>query len=68
LEAIGHRDAYDYVKDLVKNRASLSERVIKDMHSLVLMDRQMNKGVYRSVPVSVGSFYPCQPFEMPARM
>lgn len=68
LEAIGHRDAYYYVEDLVRNKADLSERVIKDIHSLVLMDRQMDKGVYRSVPVRVGVFYPCQPFEVPVQM
>jgi len=32
------------------------------------MDRQMDKGVYRSVPVRVGSFYPCQPFDVPLQM
>ena len=68
LEAVGHRDAYYYVEDLVRNKAALSEKVVKDIHSLVLMDRQMDKGVYRSVPVRVGSFYPCQPYEVPVQM
>ncbi len=68
LEAIGHRDAYYYVEDLVKNKTAVSERVIKDIHSLVLMDRQMDKGVYRSAPVRVGAFYPCQPFEVPVQI
>ena len=68
LEAIGHRDAYCYVEDLVKNKIPVSEKVIKDIHSLVLMDRQTDKGVYRSVPVRVGAFHPCQPYEVPARM
>ena len=68
LEAIGHRDAYYYVEDLVKNKVPISEKVIKDIHSLVLMDRQTDKGVYRSVPVRVGSFHPCQPYEVPIKM
>ena len=68
LEAIGHRDAYYYVEDLVKNKVPISEKVIKDIHSLVLMDRQTDKGVYRSVPVRVGSFHPCQPYEVPIQM
>jgi Fic family protein len=68
LEAIGHRDAYYYIEDLAKNKAPVSERAIKDIHSLVLMDRQMDKGVYRSVPVRVGSFHPCQPYEVPVKM
>jgi len=68
LEAIGHKDAYYYVGDLVKNKIAISERTIKDIHSLVLMDRQADKGVYRSVPVRVGSFFPCQPYEVPIKM
>ncbi|MDR2443675.1 MAG: Fic family protein, partial [Deltaproteobacteria bacterium] len=68
LEAIGHRDAYYYIEDLVKNKVPVSERVIKDIHSLVLMDRRMDKGVYRSVPVRVGSFHSCQPYEVPVKM
>jgi Fic family protein len=68
LEAIGHRDAYYYVEDLVKNKIPVSEKVIKDIHSLVLMDRQSDKGVYRSVPVRVGAFHPCQPYEVPIQM
>jgi Fic family protein len=68
LEAVGHRDAYYYVENLVKNNVAVTEKVIKDIHSLVLMDRQMDKGGYRSVPVRVGSFHPCQPYEVPVQM
>jgi Fic family protein len=68
LEAIGHRDAYYYVEDLVKDQVPISEKPIKGIHSLVLIDRQMDKGVYRSVPVRVGSFHPCQPYEVPIQM
>ena len=68
LEAIGHRDAYYYVEDLVKNKVPITERIIKDIHTLVLMDRQMDKGVYRSIPVRVGAFHPCQPYEVPVQM
>jgi Fic family protein len=68
LEAIGHRDAYYYVEELVKNKVPFSERIIKEIHSLVLMDAKMDRGVYRSVPVRVGGFYPCQPYEIPIKM
>jgi len=68
LEAIGHKDAYYYVEDLVKEKTLISEKVIRDIHSLVLMDRQTDKGVYRSIPVRVGAFYPCQPYEVPIQM
>jgi len=68
LEAIGHRDAYYYVEDLVKNNSPFSERTIKEIHTLVLMDRQRDRGIYRSVPVRVGAFHPCQPYEVPIKM
>ena len=28
----------------------------------------MDKGTYRSVPVRVGAFHPCQPYEVPIKM
>ena len=68
LEAIGHRDAYYYIEDLIKNKIPISEKTIKEIHSLVLMDKQSDRGVYRSVPVRVGSFHPCQPYEVPIQM
>jgi len=68
LEAIGHRDAYYYIEDLVKTKSPFDEKAIKDIHSLVLMDRHSDKGVYRSVPVMVGAFSPCQPYEVPVKM
>jgi len=68
LEAIGHRDAYYYIEDLVKNKIPFSEKTIKEIHSLVLIDRQTDRGVYRSVPVSIGAFQPCQPYEVPIKM
>ena len=68
LEAIGHRDAYYYVEDLIKDKSSFNERAIKDIHSLVLMDRRTDRGVYRNVPVTVGGFQPCQPYEVPIKM
>jgi len=68
LEAVGHKDAYYYVEELVKNKAPLSEKIIKDIHTLVLMDRQSDKGIYRKVPVRIGNFYPCQPYQVPLKM
>lgn len=68
LEAVGHRDAYYYIEDLIKKKVPLSERTIKEIHALVLIDRQTDKGTYRSVPVRVGAFDPCQPYEVPIKM
>ncbi len=53
LEVIGHRDAFLYILDLVKNDISFSEQVIKEIHSLVLIDRPLDRGIYRNVPVRI---------------
>jgi len=68
LDAIGHRDAYYYIEGLVKNKTPITEATIKNIHSLVLMNRQDDRGLYRSVPVRIGSYHPCQPFEVPFKM
>ena len=53
MELIGHRDACMFVEDLVRDAAPLTERTILDIHSLVLMDRREDRGVYRRVPVTI---------------
>ena len=53
LEAIGHKDAFEYIVSLADAKERLSEKVIKDVHSLVLMNDAINKGVYRRVPVKI---------------
>lgn len=70
LEAIGHKDAFEYVVTLADARSPLTERVIKDIHSLVLMDDANNKGVYRSVPVRIlgANHTPPQPYLVPVQM
>ncbi|MDR3599332.1 MAG: Fic family protein [Desulfosporosinus sp.] len=70
LEAVGHKEAYLYVENLVKQKVPLSEKIIKDIHSLVLMDNREDGGVYRRVPVTImGAVHtPPQPYLLPARM
>ena len=70
LEAVGHRDAFLYVQQLITDKTPVSERIIKDIHSLVLMDRPEDKGVYRSIPVRImGAFKePPQPYLVPIQM
>jgi len=70
MEAIGHRDAFYYVLDVVRNREVLTEFVIKKIHSLVLMDKPDDKGVYRKLPVAInGSNYtPPQPYLVAKQM
>lgn len=53
LEAIGHKEAFNYVYELADRNTELSERVIKDLHALVLMNDRENKGKYRSVQVQI---------------
>ncbi|MFV0362435.1 MAG: Fic family protein [Suipraeoptans sp.] len=70
LEAVGHRDAFLYVERLVSEKVPISEKVVKDIHSLVLMDRPEDKGVYRSIPVRImGAFKESpQPYLVPVQM
>ena len=64
LEAVGHRDAFLYILQLVQDKAALTERTIKEIHALVLMDRPQDKGVYRRIPVKIlGAYHePPQPY------
>lgn len=64
LEIIGHRDAFQYVESLVRDKVELSEYVIKNIHSLVLLDRPEDKGTFRRIPVRImGAFHePPQPY------
>jgi excisionase family DNA binding protein len=58
LEAVGHRDAFLYVQELVQNKVTFSEAIIKQIHTLVLMDRPEDRGIYRRIPVRIiGAFH-----------
>ncbi len=57
LEAVGHRDAFLYVQELVQNRVPFSESIIKQIHALVLMDRPEDRGIYRRIPVRIMGAY-----------
>ena len=57
LEAVGHRDAYLYVQELVQNKVTFSEFIIKQIHTLVLMDRPEDRGTYRRIPVRIMGAY-----------
>ncbi len=64
LEAIGHREAFEYVQTLVADDTPLTEQVVKDIHYLVLSDKKDDRGVYRKVPVRImgAANEPAQPF------
>jgi Fic family protein len=70
LEAVGHRDASVYGLALVRNKTPISEFIIKQIHTLVLMDRPEDRGVYRRIPVRImGAFHePTDPILVPEQM
>lgn len=70
LEAIGHKDAFEYIIQLADDETDLTEHVIKTVHSLVLINDANNRGVYRSLPVKIiGSEHiPPQPYLVPVQM
>ncbi|MCL2204194.1 MAG: Fic family protein [Defluviitaleaceae bacterium] len=68
LDAIGHRDAYYFIEELVKSEGPLNEKNIKEIHALVLLNVQSERGKYRGLPVRVGPFTPCQPYDVPIKM
>ena len=69
LEAIGHRDAFDYIISLADKNTELTERNIKDIHSLVLMNDPLHKGIYRDIPVIIsGAAHTPPPYLVPVQM
>ena len=70
LEAVGHRDAFMYVQDIATKEIDLTESVIKNIHSLVLVNRPQDKGVYRAIPVRIMGAYtePVQPYLIEPKM
>lgn len=53
MEAVGHKEAFDFVTELVKEKCEINERVIKQIHYLVLADKKDDRGVYRRLPVRI---------------
>ena len=53
MEAVGHKEAFYFIRDLVKEQTPLSESVIKQIHSMVLIDKKEDRGAYRRVPVRI---------------
>lgn len=70
MEAVGHKEAFYFICDLVKEKAPLTEQIIKQIHSLVLSDNPKERGVYRSVPVRImGAINePVQPYLIEPKM
>ncbi len=70
MEAVGHKEAFDFVRELVQGNAPISERVIQQIHYLVLADKKDDRGVYRRVPVRImgAQHEPVQPYLIQPRM
>lgn len=69
-EAARRRDAFSYVEDLVRRKEPFSEAAIKTIHSLVLIDRPEDKGVYRRIPACIpgAAHAPPRPSLVPVEM
>lgn len=70
LEAVGHKEAFDFVCELVKNNVPISESVIKQIHYLVLVNKRNDRGVYRRIPVHImgAQHEPVQPYLIEPKM
>ncbi len=71
LEAINHTYAIDFIKAVAQNKEPITERLITEIHALILKgidDR--NAGKYRTVPVMISgaTHVPPQPYEVPTQM
>ena len=54
FEVINHKEAIDYIKDLIKEKEPLSKRVLLDIHHLILKNiDNKNAGKYRNVDVMI---------------
>lgn len=71
LEAINHFEAIDFIEELVKNNDFLNEKVVKQIHYLILKSiDKSNAGLYRKVPVMISgsSHIPPQPYLVAKQM
>ena len=70
LEVIGHKEAFDYVRQLVSENIEISESVIKDIHYLVLSDKKDDRGRYRKISVRImgAAHEPAQPYMIIPKM
>lgn len=70
MEAVGHKEAFEFVRELVKDNVPISESVIKQIHFLVLADKKEDRGVYRRVPVRImgAQHEPVQPYLIQPKM
>ena len=70
MEAVGHKEAFDFVRELVRENTPITERVVQQIHYLVLADKKDDRGVYRRVPVRImgAAHEPLQPYLIAPQM
>lgn len=71
LEAINHKEAIDYIKDLLKRKVQINEREVLTIHNLILRGIIPEyAGKYRDVQVMIkgSSHMPPQPYIVPKKM
>lgn len=51
-EVVNHKKAYQYVKECIRQRLALDERIVKDIHAL-LMENILTGGIYRREEVAI---------------
>lgn len=66
LEAVGYKEAFEYVEQLAKEQKPLTDYEIRAIHSLVLADRKEDRGQWRRVPVRIvgATTTPVQPYQI----
>lgn len=62
-EAVNHRNAYRYVKQCIEQRLPLDEKIVKDIHAM-LMDHIFTGGIYRNVDVYISGAQHTPPSSM----
>ena len=70
LDAVGHKDAFEYMITLTEANEPITERAIKNIHSLVLTQSPQHRGVYRALPVVIrgAAHTPPQPYLIAPQM
>ena len=70
LEALGHVQSFEYIQTIAETDCALNETIIKNIHSLVLIDRREDRGIYRRIPVKIMGAYtePVQPYMIEPKM
>lgn len=66
LEVVGYKEAFEYIEQLAHDGRPLTNYEICAIHSLVLADRQEDRGRWRRVPVRIAGALttPAQPYQI----